>query len=122
MAGTIINSETGESFYSNMTRGDLKSAGLIYGYGQVAKNNWTLEVDAETYRRLAPATQPKAQQETTPRRWQDEPAAERQRAYLVSLGVQLEPGLTKGRASELIDAAKNGELGSVNGFYHSGSN
>jgi hypothetical protein len=57
-----------------------------------------------------------------PAHWQDEPATSRQIMYLNSLGVQLETGLTKARASELIDAAKNGYLGSVNGFYRDGGN
>ena len=39
-------------------------------------------------------------------RWQDQPATTRQIEYLVALGVAVEPGMTKGRASELIDAAK----------------
>lgn len=42
-------------------------------------------------------------------RWQDQPATDRQLEYLSSLGVKNEPGMTKGRASMLIDAAKNGD-------------
>ena len=55
--------------------------------------------------------------------WQNHPATDRQKIYLVSLGVDFDSKtLTKGRASDLIDAAKNGHLGSVNGFYRDGSN
>lgn len=43
-------------------------------------------------------------------------------SYLHGLGVQIEQGMTMDRASQLIDAAKNGCLGSVNGFYTDGSN
>ena len=49
-------------------------------------------------------------------------ATEAQIRYLNSLGVAIEKNMTKGRASQLIDAAKAGELGSVNGFYKDGSN
>lgn len=49
-------------------------------------------------------------------------ATERQISYLRSLGVRIETGLTLDRASELIDAAKRREMGSVSGFYRDGSN
>ena len=42
--------------------------------------------------------------------------------YLARLGVRFEDNMTKSRASELIDAAKSGNLGSVGGFYEDGSN
>jgi len=42
--------------------------------------------------------------------------------YLNILGVKREDGMTKSRASELIDAAKSGMLGSVGGWYTDGSN
>ena len=35
----------------------------------------------------------------------DGPATEKQIAYLENLGVEIQPGLTKARASELIDEA-----------------
>ena len=50
------------------------------------------------------------------------PATDAQIAYLNKLGVKLENGLTVERASQLIDAAKNGYLGSVSGWYTDGSN
>jgi hypothetical protein len=37
-------------------------------------------------------------------RWEDDPASDRQIAYLGALGIDVEEGLTKGRASELITA------------------
>jgi hypothetical protein len=57
--------------------------------------------------------------------WRDEPATDRQTAYLHTLKVDLYPfgNITKGFASQLIDAAKTGNLGSVMGaFYTDGSN
>jgi hypothetical protein len=51
-----------------------------------------------------------------------EPATERQIQYLISLGVKLEAGLTKERASQLITFAKNGEgVGCVGGEMQDGS-
>lgn len=43
-------------------------------------------------------------------------------SYLRKLNVQIEAGMSKRRASQLIDAAKSHILGSVNGFYADGSN
>ena len=54
--------------------------------------------------------------------WRNDPATDRQREYLVALGVQLERNMTKGRASDLIEAAKANELGSIGGWRHDGSN
>ena len=56
--------------------------------------------------------------------WRDHPATGKQLEYLVALGIEFYPeeNLTKGRASELIDAAKRDELGSVGGWYTDGSN
>jgi len=54
--------------------------------------------------------------------WRTHPATARQVEYLVSLGVQIEERMTKGRASQLIEAAKTGALGAVGGFYTDGSN
>lgn len=39
--------------------------------------------------------------------WQQDPATEKQIAYLESFGVKAKPGLTKGEASELIDKCKD---------------
>jgi hypothetical protein len=54
--------------------------------------------------------------------WRDEPVTGAQVAYLSKLGVKIEPGMTKGRASDLIDAAKTGDLGSIGGWRTDGSN
>lgn len=56
--------------------------------------------------------------------WRNDPVSHKQLAYLAKLGVETYPvdNLTKGRASELIDAAKRNELGSVGGWYVDGSN
>lgn len=57
------------------------------------------------------------------RDWRGDRATEAQLRYLVSLGIELEDGMTKGRASDLIEAHKRGEgVGMVGGFYHDGSN
>ena len=67
------------------------------------------------------ATKPAAEQIAQPKpvavpvRWQDQPATLRQISYLVSLGVVVEKGITKGRASELIDAAKGDNLSAFGG-------
>lgn len=50
------------------------------------------------------------------------PATAAQINYLNILKVRVEPNMTVERASMLIDAAKAGILGSVNGFYTDGSN
>ncbi len=42
--------------------------------------------------------------------------------YMIALRIQIPTGCTLERASQLIDAAKSGILGSVNGFYTDGSN
>jgi hypothetical protein len=61
--------------------------------------------------------------QATATRWQDEPAREKQISYRLKLRVDFnEDGLTKGAASTLIEAAKNGDLGSFGAFYTDGSN
>ena len=57
--------------------------------------------------------------------WRSDKATKRQIEYLYILNVDLKPfdNLTKGLASDLIEAAKNDELGTVHGaFYMDGSN
>ncbi len=54
--------------------------------------------------------------------WQNHPATQAQIDYLNILEVEVDGGLTKGEASQLIDAAKNGTPGSVNSFHNDGSN
>jgi hypothetical protein len=75
----------------------------------------------ETDPRLTP--KPTATQiAATTHDWRNDPATEAQIRYMVTLGIEVEDGLTKGRASELIDAAKSADLGMANGFYQDGSN
>ena len=51
-------------------------------------------------------------------RWQDDPATERQLDYLRSLGVDVgSRTLTKGEASQLIDAVKSGQGVGAFGYY-----
>lgn len=52
----------------------------------------------------------------------ERPATDKQIAYLISLGVDVPENLTVASASTLIDAAKNGDLGSFGGSYRDGSN
>jgi hypothetical protein len=52
--------------------------------------------------------------------WRQDAATQAQREYLVRLHVAIEPGMTKGRASELIEAAKSGEIESIGGQYTEG--
>jgi len=52
----------------------------------------------------------------------ERPATQKQIGYLIDLGVAIEAGMTVARASALIDAAKQGDLGSFSGFYRDGSN
>jgi len=54
--------------------------------------------------------------------WHNDPATNAQLRYLAALHVQIDTPLTKGHASQLIDAAKNNTLGSIGGFYTDGSN
>ena len=55
--------------------------------------------------------------------WHDDPATSAQRAYLTGLGVKPEQGMTKGRASQLIDTHnRDGSIGSIGGWYLDGSN
>jgi hypothetical protein len=50
------------------------------------------------------------------------PATEAQINYLRILNVEIEKNMSKARASQLIDAARRGELGAVNGWYTDGGN
>jgi len=55
--------------------------------------------------------------------WRNDPATEKQIAYLRNLGIAIESGMTKGRASDLIEMHKaDGSVGSLNGWYKDGSN
>lgn len=63
-----------------------------------------------------------AESKSQVRNWKSDTATDAQLRYLVNLEVKLENDMTKGRASELISAAKDGDLSSVGGFYTDGSN
>ena len=60
--------------------------------------------------------------QVAPKRHTETPATDKQRAYLVTLGVRLEGHMSVARASQLIDAAKCEELGSFGGWDRDGSN
>lgn len=71
------------------------------------------------------STSPNAPQATPANDWKSDPATTPQLNYLRSLRVDLSPfgDITKWFASQLIEAAKNDNLGSVQGaFYLDGSN
>lgn len=51
-----------------------------------------------------------------------EPATERQINYMIALGVNIDQYISKRQASQIIDAAKAGELGSIGYFLADGSN
>lgn len=112
MTTEIINKETGETLHSNrpMDKRDLKRAGAFqihvggswYGY-----NAAITSLEGMGYKFNQPVR--------VSGRWQDDLATPAQQAYLVSLGVRLEAGMTKGRASDLIEAAKSGMLSSIGG-------
>jgi hypothetical protein len=50
------------------------------------------------------------------------PATEKQISYMIAMHVSIPQNCTVAQASSLIDATKNGILGSVNGFFTDGSN
>jgi hypothetical protein len=105
----------------------------VLDYGKVLMRGdtdlgWFYEEDFEKFAarfECAPIdAEPEAETQPEPTNWRNEPATEAQLRYLTDLRVntQVEDNLTKGRASELISAAKNNELGTVGGWYIDGSN
>jgi hypothetical protein len=82
-------------------------------------DNWMQSIMAHALVEIEVAEKPA----TVVRSWKDEPASEKQMDYLDRLGIAYDRrAITKGRASELIDAHKDGILGSHYGFYSDGSN
>ena len=75
-----------------------------------------------TLKAKAQSVEPRQRQTRSNGNWRNDPATSRQIQYLNRLGVQLEDEMSKGRASELIEAAKGGCLGSVGGWFRDGSN
>lgn len=100
-----------------ISKRDLKRTGA---WQQIVSGPWYAYDDAVEELRAMGYTITDTPASTT--RWQDQPATSPQIRYLNDLGVKLEANLTKGRASELIEAAKGSNLGSVNGFYRDGGN
>jgi hypothetical protein len=96
-----------QSPVSKSAKRALLGEGGIYGQGDgrsvIAEDATIAEKIFARYGREQVAPVAAARQAT---RWQDQPATTRQIEYLVALGVAVEPGMTKSRASELIDAAK----------------
>jgi hypothetical protein len=77
-----------------------------------------VEMKADQLRYTKPASTADAERGD----WRNEPATKKQIAYLVRMGVEIPNGLTKGSASNLIGAAKSGDLGSFGGWRTDGSN
>ena len=68
-------------------------------------------------------TEEKIQAQAEEMDWRNHPATDRQIAYLVSLGVDVDRPLTKGLASEIIDAVKSGDgVGQFGMTFVDGSN
>lgn len=114
---TMIRETTGDKYTVNLRENDIiKAAGwAITTKRQVAPR--TFLADEEDFAAIQNTGRIETVINTDPNA-----ATTNQIAYLVRLGVVVEPGLSKRRASELIDAAKSGRLGSVGGWYRDGSN
>ena len=68
-------------------------------------------------------TEEKIQSQAKEMDWRNHPATDRQIAYLVSRGVDVDRPLTKGLASEIIDAVKSGDgVGQFGMTFVDGSN
>jgi|GEM_PF-5563539 len=110
--------------YSNhpMTKQHLKKAGASQTY---VGGSWSTYDEAEVVEGLRKLgyTLTDTPPSVEPHDWRDDPATDKQMAYLVSLGIRTEPNMTKARASQLIDAHKyQGSVGHVGGWYADGSN
>ncbi len=93
-----------------------KSAYRSWTHGQTYVAGFTARTQLKNIMaKMAAAAQPA----TT---WRDLPVTGRQLECLARMGVSQETGITRGRASDLIDAAKNEALGSIGGGYDDGSN
>ena len=125
---TIIRKSTGEKFNPkfNLSNADFRSR---IGFNPREKlspsstlilSDWEIE---QLMSILTPVAIEKPATQTVKRDWRNDPATDAQLIYLTSLNIRLEPGMTKGRASQLIDAHKSGNgVGYVNGWYNDGSN
>ena len=117
----VINEETGEKFettsYLNVAAAvrlsgcnDIRTAWKRVLTGeQVAISAYKIE---ELGRHLKPYMEPAlatAQAPQARRDWRDDPATQKQLDYLAVLRVQVNGPLTKGQASRMIEAAKQGD-------------
>jgi len=126
MKVTVIRKQTGEVFESETS--DRIGFNRMLGYDLISKADFqsghiTMNADEEDFEILSGNGKLKTREEIVAQVQKMQNAAtHKQIQYLISLGVQIQQDMTKQRASELIDAAKNGFLGSVNGFYSDGGN
>jgi hypothetical protein len=119
----VVNKQTGERFETTTW---LRTAevvritgnnGLRSCWKPIAENGGELQLFAGEIamfgKYLRPVvSQPKpsaVQAAPMQTRWQNEPATEKQLDYLAKLRVRFELPLTKGQASRLIDAAREGD-------------
>lgn len=107
------------------TKWTRKLEGNIYDYSrEIAKlvDEFNGVVPVPAVKKVTAPVQTPAQTVAQSRDWKTDPASVAQIALLRRMNVRIESGMTKGRASLLIDAARGQYLGSVNGFYTDGSN
>lgn len=96
----------------------LQRQGMSYGACLDAIDRALMERERRT--RAAQVAQAAPQND-----WTDDPASSKQRQYLTSLNVAIPSGyqLTKGAASQIIDAVKRGDgVGTFGLFFTDGSN
>lgn len=79
-------------------------------------------VELITLRTNAKNAQAKAQPEAARRDWRNDPATDKQLDLIAKFNICYEENMTKGRASQLIDAHLHDSVGSVGGWYSDGTN
>jgi hypothetical protein len=116
----VINRETGEKFEAtDYLR--VADAVRISGYNSI-RSEWGRVMQGEEvelsaakieglgrYLRPVVAQAPAVQTPQIKHDWRDDPASEKQLGYLRDLGVRIGGPLTKRQASQMIDAARQGD-------------
>lgn len=131
---TIRNQDTGETYKTKSVR-SLNT--LCDNYGKYFDNRGINKVIASKETDLPAALYEKAlaydiengeivedkpQAQSANARWQDEPATQKQYAYIRKLGYyNFQENMTKGQASKVIDMIKCGEGSAINMFTISGN-
>lgn len=105
---------------------ELTKGREIANRSKATARRWNLSNEAMEYAELTALAQQEARAATPkpqPRDWRSDPMTPAQKALLERFGIALEPCMTKGRASDLIEAHKNeGSVGHIGGYYVDGSN